>query len=218
MNNFINTPPIEDLPKVIPIFPLEGTIILPGTDLPLHIFEDRYKRMFAESLSNDRIIGMIQPSDSSMKNDLYKIGCIGRIIGFKETNDGRFFFTLNGICRFELVNEIETKKGFREIEAAYDKYNSDYNFNQTSDELIQRDSLIPLLNKYFTKHQIEIDIKSLESFSDNAIIQSLSMSCPFEPSEKQLLLEAKDIKERANLFYSLIEISVNSSNYQSTIQ
>ena len=218
MKNFANTPPINDLPRVIPIFPLKGTIILPGADLPLHIFEDRYKKMFVESLKNDRIIGMIQPSDSLMEHDLYKIGCLGRIIGFNETNDGRFFFTLNGVCRFELVNEIESNKDFRTVEAAYDKYDSDYNLNQDFEELIQRDNLIPLLEKYFTKHQIELDLKSLESFSDNAIIQSLSMSCPFEPNEKQLLLEAKDIKERANLFYSLIEISVNSPDYKPTIQ
>ncbi|PPR79491.1 MAG: Lon protease 2 [Alphaproteobacteria bacterium MarineAlpha2_Bin1] len=221
MHNFTNTPSLKNLPRVIPIFPLQGTILLPGTDLPLHVFEERYKNMFSESLKGERIIGMIQPLDTSSGKELYKIGCVGRITAFKETVDGRYYFTLNGICRFELINEFKSSKDFRLIEANYENFNYDYDIKDMSDHIIERGKLIPLLKKYFTKYQIDIDIENLESFSDDAIIQSLSMSCPFEPREKQLLLEAKNITERANLFYSLVEISVNSQNIvnqKSTIQ
>ncbi len=221
MQSFTNTPPIKNLPRIIPIFPLQGTILLPGTDLPLHIFEERYKTMFSESLKGDRIIGMIQPLDMSPGNDLYKIGCVGRITAFKETTDGRYYFTLNGICRFELIDEYKSSNDFRLIEVNYEKYDFDYDTKNDLDNIVDRNKLIPLLKKYFTINQIDIDIENLESFSDDAIIQSLSMSCPFEPREKQLLLEASNIIERANLFYSLIEISVNSqniANQKSTLQ
>ena len=221
MQNFINTPSLNNLPKVVPIFPLTGSILLPGTELPLHIFEERYKKMFSESLKGERIIGMIQPLESPVEKELYKIGCIGRIVAFKETIDGRYFFTLNGICRFELVNEVYSNKNFRSIEVNYDNFVNDYEIKEESNNIIDRKKLIPLLKKYFSMYQLDIDIKTLEKFSDDAIIQSLSMSCPFEPREKQLLLEAKNIEERSKLFYSLVEISVNSQNsinQKSTIQ
>ena len=208
MKSFSNTPSFNELPKIIPVFPLNGSIILPGADLPLHIFEERYRQMVSSSLKSNRIIGMIQPSESG-NIDLYKIGCIGRIVSFKETNDGRYFLTLNGICRFEFVKEINNEQAFRSAEVSYESFHIDYTENQENTKIFDREKVFPLLKKYFSKSQIDIDMETLETFSDDTIIQSLSMSCPFEPSEKQLLLEAKNIENRGELFLSLVEIAIS---------
>lgn len=210
MNYFINTPSAEALPSILPIFPLNGTLILPGTELPLHIFEERYREMFQDSLRSSTLIGIVQPRSSSELNSspkLYDVGCIGRIIGFRETEEGRYFVTLHGVCRFELIEEVDSISNYRQFKINCNKFIEDLKHIDETVKLLDRNNLFPNLKKFLSKHNINIDLKSLDSVSDSVIVQSLSMTCPFEPNEKQVILEAENIQIRADIIYSLIEMA-----------
>ena len=216
MTIFENSPKYEDLPKVIPIFPLNGVLILPGSELPLHIFEKRYIEMLKDSIKTSSMIGIVQPLESNnldMKPDLYKVGCAGRIIGYRETEDGRYFITLHGICRFKLSKENISNTPYRQYTVDYSKYKNDFSEIDLKQNLFDRKILFPNLKLYLSRHDIKIDFAALDSVADSIIIQSLAMTCPFEPNEKQFILEATSIEERAKIVSSLIEISIKSQSH-----
>ena len=211
----------EDLPQEIPIFPLSNFIIFPKTTVPLNIFEPRYLEMVNESMKSNKFIGMIQPK--SNKNDdfaseLHKIGCMGKITNFKETDDGRFLIELRGIIRFEINKEIITNKKYRKYEVNFQSFYDDLN-NKKEDikfsdlELIFRD-----LKSLFEKRGFIINWKELEKQSLDETINALAMASPFTLEEKQVLLEAQNLNTRKNKIAEILTTYSFDKYNNTTIQ
>jgi Lon protease-like protein len=200
----------EDLPSELPIFPLTGVLLLPRGRLPLQIFEKRYLAMTADALgAPQRLIGMIQPLDKEDKQrnpPVYKVGCAGRITSFSETDEGRFLITLSGVCRFAIASELELVKGYRRIVPQWDAFADD--FADTPPLEVDRSRLLGGLKDYFKLHGIAANWEAIEQTPEERLVTSLAMICPFEPSEKQALLEAGDLKLRAELMATLIEMAL----------
>ncbi len=198
----------EELPKIIPIFPLSNFILFPKTTVPLNIFEPRYIDMINDSMKSNKIIGMIQPKTSNIKKakpDLHGVGCLGKITSFKETEDGRFFIELKGILRFEKITEINSDKKYRSLEVNYNNYyhdlnNEKENLNFSDLELIFKD-----LKSLFEKKGFIINWKALEKQSLNETINALAMASPFTLEEKQILLETSDLDSRKDKISEILK-------------
>jgi Lon protease-like protein len=200
-------PQFKDLPAVIPVFPLPEVLLLPGGMLPLNIFEPRYLAMVQAALGADRMIGMIQPlAAEAPAGDppLYDTGCAGRISRFEETPDGRFLISLKGVCRFDVAEELAPHDGYRRVQADWSQYEHDR--EQASQNFLDRGRLFPTLRGYFKLHGIEADWETLGEAPDERLVTCLSMICPFSASEKQALLEAPGLDERAEILTTLIEM------------
>ncbi|MDA9373029.1 LON peptidase substrate-binding domain-containing protein [Pelagibacterales bacterium] len=198
---------IDELPSKIAIFPLTGAVLFPQTQLPLNIFEPRYLQMIDEVLSSpDRIMGMIQPNisknDPNSKN-LKKVGCAGRISSFSETGDGRYLATLTGLIRFEVNNELDTTTQYRQVIANYDNYKED--LLPANIENIDRKSLLILIKKYLEQRNLLIDWEIIEQSPTEQLINYSGVLVPFEPEEKQLLLETKSLFDRCKTLESLFQ-------------
>lgn len=202
------------LPGAIPIFPLTGALLLPGTRLPLNIFEQRYLNMTRDALAGDRIIGMIQPQQRERiapedRPELYDTGCAGRITIFEETEDGRYLITLSGFCRFEVEEELPLRNGYRRVSARYERYRHDLELDETAEEdvLIDRDRLLSVVSRYFKARGIAADWASINDTGSARLVDALAMVCPFHASEKQALLEARGRAERARILVALMEMT-----------
>ena len=198
---------ITDLPNKLAIFPLTGAVLFPQTQLPLNIFEPRYLQMIDEVLSSpDRIMGMIQPNisknDPNSKN-LKKVGCAGRISSFSETGDGRYLATLTGLIRFEVNNELDTTTQYRQVIANYDNYKED--LLPANIENVDRKSLLTLIKKYLEQRNLLIDWEIIEQSPTEQLINYSGVLVPFEPEEKQLLLETKSLFDRCKVLESLFQ-------------
>ena len=198
---------ITELPNKLAIFPLTGAVLFPQTQLPLNIFEPRYLQMIDEVLSSpDRIMGMIQPNisknDPNSKN-LKKVGCAGRISSFSETGDGRYLVTLTGLIRFEVNNELDTTTQYRQVITNYDNYKED--LLPANVENIDRKSLLILINKYLEQRNLLIDWEIIEQSPTEQLINYSGVLVPFEPEEKQLLLETKSLFDRCKTLESLFQ-------------
>ena len=196
------------LPSILPIFPLTGVLLLPRGLLPLNIFEPRYLAMTRDALAGERLIGMVQPSDPRVAAEnpaVYAMGCAGRITSFSETDDGRFLITLTGISRFRIREELPLLEGYRRVVPEWRKFARDL----TSDDEpgFDRDRLLRGLRAYFQQHRIEADWDAITSVPGERLVTSIAMICPFEPSEKQALLEALDLDERARLLTAMVEMA-----------
>ena len=193
---------ITDLPKNIPVFPLSNFIIFPKTTVPLNVFEPRYIDMINDSMKSNKLIGMIQPL--SLNNirqtdpDLHQVGCLGKIISFKETENGQFLIELKGIIRFEIINEIKSKKKYRECEVDFKRFNHDLNVNKEQLKYSDLESIFKDLKALFEKRGFIINWKELEKQSLDETINALAMASPFTLEEKQVLLEAENLKIRKN--------------------
>lgn len=215
------TPPFEQLPDSIPIFPLPGAIVLPDVELPLNIFEPRYLSMVTDAIKTDRIIGMIQPKASTVPGSstdestdvgaasLASIGCAGRITSFQETTDGRMMIVLTGLCRFRVTQELDTIGGYRRIKPDWLPFRSDMS---GSSARIETDTLLAAVNDYLTSQDIEADIQGARSSSASHIVNTLTIHLPFDPPDKQSLLEAKDDTERGTLLIALCRANQLSQN------
>ena len=195
------------LPDRLPIFPLRGALLLPGGNLPLNIFEPRYLEMVRDAMRTDRVIGMIQPrpeGEAAETPKLYGTGCTGQITNFSETEDGRFLITLTGVCRFDLAKELAVDTSYRQVEADYGRWWHDLQPATPPPEL--RGDLLPVLRAYFDRHGIEADWDAIEAAPLGGLVTSLCMICPFEPEEKQALLEAPDIGRQARLLVALMRM------------
>ena len=209
MNNF---------PKKIPIFPLSNFIIFPNTTVPLNIFEPRYLDMVNDSMKSNKLIGMIQPKNSKNENgvpELHNVGCLGKIISFKETEDGRYLIELKGKIRFQIINEISTDKKYRTVEVDYNDYLNDLSdekekLNFSDLELVFKD-----LKSLFEKRGFIINWKALEKQSLNETINALAMASPFLLEEKQILLEAKSLDIRKNKIAEILKTYI-FDNYENT--
>jgi Lon protease-like protein len=200
---------ISDLPAVIPVFPLTGVILLPRTRLPLNIFEPRYLAMVDAAMDHYRLIGMIQPrnpgSEAARNPPLADVGCVGRITDYSETEDGHYLITLTGIARFQVSGERESRTPYRQVAADYTLFAGD--LLSTEDPAIFRTRLLAALKPYLSDRAMQTDWKSIEEAPAETLVNALCMICPFEPSEKQALLEAPGLKERADALIALIEIA-----------
>jgi uncharacterized protein len=197
------------LPAILPIFPLTGVLLLPRGRLPLNIFEPRYLAMTRDALAGERLIGMVQPSDATASgNDppVYPTGCAGRITSFSETEDGRFLITLTGTCRFRIREELPLFEGYRRIVPEWDVFAHD--LEGEGEPAFDRERLMRSLRAYFQQHEISADWDAVGSVPGERLVTSIAMICPFEPSEKQALLEAADLDERARLLTAIVEMAV----------
>ena len=196
-----------DLPQVIPVFPLPGAILLPRGQLPLNIFEPRYLNMIDDAMAGDRIIGMVQPqSGSPSLPGLSPVGCAGRITSFAETSDGRYLITLTGCARFRLSTELPTQTPYRQVRADFAPFEADLAAPPVDDVGLDRETLLDALRAYLETRGLDIDWDTAETAPPEALINSLSMALPFDPPEKQALLEAGSLTDRSEVLTALLTI------------
>jgi Lon protease-like protein len=206
---------LEDLPAEFAIFPLGGALLLPGGKLPLNIFEKRYLRMIDDSLSSGRVIGMIQPDESRRSTPsgpaLYRVGCLGRLSSFSETDDGRYLITLSGIIRFAVQVELEVVRGYRRVRADLSRFSQDLVTDEPAP--IDRDGLLTALRAYFQAHGFDANWDAIDEMPDGALVNTLAMVCPFEMPEKQALLEAQTEVDRAGTLLALLQMGAHSDDF-----
>lgn len=200
-----------DLPQVIPVFPLPGAILLPRGQLPLNIFEPRYLNMIDDAMAGDRMLGMIQPVGGPRRlPSLAAVGCAGRITSFAETSDGRYLVTLTGVCRFRVAAELPTQTPYRQIRAAFAPFEADL-AAPMGGEGFDREIFLAALRTYLERRQLEIDWETAEAAPQEALVNSLSMALPFEPAEKQALLESPTLDDRVEVLTALMRIDAAES-------
>jgi Lon protease-like protein len=200
----------SDLPDTIPVFPLPGALLLPRARLPLHIFEPRYLAMIEDCMKTPaRLIGMIQPRNGQMSGDpkLHTIGCAGRLTAFSETEDGRYMITLSGISRYRVLEEIDGFTPYRRCKVSWTGFDRDLGSTER-DPGLNRDTFFPALRSFFEAEDLRTDWESLEEAEDELLINSLSMLCPFEPEDKQALLEAPSLETRRETLVTLIQFAL----------
>lgn len=196
-----------DLPLVIPVFPLDGVLLLPGGQLPLNIFEPRYLNMFDDAMSGDRIIGIVQtrPGGDPTRPALAPVGCAGRVTSFAETSDGRYLVTLTGVSRFRIGEELPSRAPYRQVRAEFGDYALDLREDQT-ETVGDGAALLNALRRYLDNRGLAIDWNEAQAAPSDALINSLAMALPFDPLEKQALLEARTIADRRGVLVALLEI------------
>ena len=205
---------INNLPNILSVFPLSNFIFFPNTSAPLNIFEPRYIQMIDESIKTNRMIGMIQPKgmSNSKKPELYKVGCLGKISSFNETEDGRYVILLNGITRFNVVEEIDNGKLFREFRINYKGFENDTNKLEVNINFSDLNLIFNNLKNIFEKQGYVINWNELEKQSLDQTINTLSMASPFSKEEKQMLLEAKNLEFRKKKLEQIIKL-YNTDNF-----
>ncbi len=199
---------VRRLPATLPLFPLSGALLLPRGRLPLNIFEPRYVRMVEDALEGERLIGMVQPreaDDRAQRTELFEVGCAGRISACAETEDGRYLVTLLGVCRFRVMDEVAADSLYRRARVSFAPFGADLSLALAGD--IGRGRLLAALGAYVERNRIEMEWDAVEDLDDEALVTALAMACPFEPNEKQALLEAADTVERARALTALIEMA-----------
>ena len=210
----------NNLPTKIPVFPLSNFIVFPETTVPLNIFEPRYLKMIDDSMSTDRIIGMIQPKRMGelKKPDLFDVGCLCKIVSFNETDDGRYIILIKGINRFKKVKEIENKKLYRELFVDYNLYKNDEKLNNENFEFSKIKKIIDELKILFDKRGYQINWKDLNGQNVYQTLSALSMASPFSILEKQILLETKNIEDTKNKFEEILKTYNSEFSNLKTIQ
>jgi hypothetical protein len=205
-------PRLSDLPRVLPIFPLSGALLLPQGKLPLNIFEPRYLALVQDSLGWGRIFGMIQPNTlgSGPKDPpVFDTGCAGRVSMFSETEDGRLLITLTGVCRFRVAEEIEGTRGYRRVIPDWEPFAAD--LEEAPEIALDRERLMAVLRAYLKLHNMDLNWKAVEAADNLDLSISLAVACPFEPTEKQALLESPDAQHRGEMLIALMEMAVAGS-------
>lgn len=202
-------PRLEDLPTEFAIFPLPGALLLPGGRLPLNIFEARYLAMTEDALANKRMFAMIQPDRAHPRGPtgpaIYRIGCLGRLTSFSETDDGRFLITLTGVTRFTVVEELPMHRGYRRVRADFTGFASDLK-PAPKDPDFDRAALVSALQSYFARRGIDANWEAIEGMPDETLVTTLGMVCPFDPVEQQALLESAGPADRSATLLTLLRI------------
>ena len=211
---------INDLPNIIPVFPLSNFIFFPKTSAPLNIFEPRYIQMIDQSIKSNRIIGMIQPKRlvSPKKTELFKVGCLGKISSFNETDDGRYVIVLNGITRFNIDDEVENGKLFREFKINYKGFENDVKNEEVNINFSDLNLVFNELKNIFEKQGYVINWNELKKQSLDQTLNTLSMASPFSKEEKQMLLEAKDLELRRKKLEQIIKLYSSDNFNNKTLQ
>ena len=212
----------DELPKLIPIFPLSNFIIFPKTSVPLNIFEPRYLEMVNDSMKSNKLIGIIQPkilkNDDTFSPNLYKIGCLGKIINFKETEDKRFLIELKGLIRFKVLDEVKSNKTYRECKINFDNFYDDLIDSKVDLKFSDLELIFRDLKSLFEKRGFIINWKALEKQSLDETINALAMASPFTLEEKQVLLEAKDLNMRKRKISEILTTYTFDQYNNNTIQ
>lgn len=215
-----------DLPQRIPVFPLRGTILLPRAMLPLNVFEPRYLQMVEDIMSTSRVLGIVQPEGSKENESprdhaapLRRTGCAGRITAYQELDDGRRLITLTGVARFTLKGEVPLDKPYRIWTVTYDPFLADF-APGVGDESVDRNALLTTLKAYLKARKLDADWEAIARSSNEALVNSLSIVSPYGPEEKQALLEAADLRARADILVALaeMEMAAGSSGPGSVLQ
>ncbi len=209
----------DDLPKIIPIFPLSNFIIFPNTTVPLNIFEPRYVQMINDSMKTNKLIGLIQPKKSKINSDLdlYEVGCLGKITNFKDIN-GRYLIDLSGLSRFNITKEIKNNKPYREYEINYKDFLADLSLQKEEIKFSDLELIFKDLKSLFEKKGYIINWKSLEKQDLNETINALAMASPFSLEEKQILLESENLQVRKNKFAEILRTYSYDNFDNTTIQ
>ncbi len=199
---------LDALPESFPIFPLTGALLLPGGQLPLNIFEPRYLAMTEDALAQGRHLAMVQP-DKSRPADAHgsvmmRIGCLGRLSSFAETEDGRYLITLTGVARFAIVEELEMRRGYRRVRGDFSRFAQD--LQPPALDMFDREGMLESLRRYFAHRGFSANWEAIEAMPDTALVNSLAMACPFDPMEQQALLEAATLDDRAQTLRALLRI------------
>tara|TARA_B100000674_G_C37593195_1_gene801798 strand:- start:24 stop:671 length:648 start_codon:yes stop_codon:yes gene_type:complete len=212
----------EELPNSIPVFPLSNFIIFPKTSVPLNIFEPRYIELINDSMKTNKLIGMIQPKstndEKSLIPSLHKIGCLGKITSFKETEDGRYLIELKGIIRFKILKEKETEKLYRTCEVIFDDYLDDLSTTKENLKFSDLELIFKDLRQLFEKRGFIINWRALEKQSLDEIINALAMASPFSLEEKQVLLEATNLDLRKNKIAEILSTYTFDEYNNTTLQ
>ena len=205
-------PTLDALPAEIPVFPLSGALLLPEGRLPLNIFEPRYLAMVEDALGAGRVFGMVQGDPALPRqggdSQLYRVGCLGRLSSFSETEDGRLLITLTGLIRYRIVAEIEGRRGYRRVRADYAEFATDLDLG-TPPPALDRDALLDALRPYFRARGIEANWDAVGETGDATLVTTLAMVCPFDVREKQALLEAPGVEERARMLIALLQMDAH---------
>ena len=212
-------PRLQDLPTEFPAFPLAGALLLPHGRLPLNIFEPRYLAMVEDLLGAGRMFAMIQPDPQQPEGPtgpgLYRIGCLGRLAAFSETDDGRYLITLIGLNRFALTAALDMRRGYRRVRGDFSPYFTDLDLTPGPIG-IERDALLAALRGYFARRKFEANWDTVRRIPDDALVTTLSMICPFEPAEKQALLEAATDADRAAVLLALLQMGAAEADPSSS--
>lgn len=212
----------RDLPETIPVFPLEAALLLPGGRMPLNIFEPRYLEMVDHALSHQRLVGMVQPRlDGALRDDgepeLCEVGCLGRLTSFAETGDGRYLISLQGVCRFRVLSEMAVKTPFRQCRIK--TFIADLDLEAGAAE-IDRPALLKAFRAYLKANDLDADWESVSRAENAMLVNALSMMAPYGAAEKQALLEAPDLKTRAETLIAITEIALarDDEDFGSSLQ
>ena len=208
----------NNLPNKIPIFPLSGAIFFPRTILPLNIFEDRYIQLINDSMKENRMFGMVQPKNKkSSLPEVYKIGCLGKIVSFNETKDKRFIISLSGIIRFKIKNEIKKEKLYRSFEVDYSEFLNDL---EEENKMINYDKkdLLKKIKIFFQKINYPIDHNELIKLSLDQLVNTVSMISPFSVEEKQKLIETIKIEDKLKVLSEIISFNLLDFEENKTVQ
>ncbi|HEY5226634.1 MAG TPA: LON peptidase substrate-binding domain-containing protein [Methylovirgula sp.] len=219
MNNPYGSP--DEVPNVIAVFPLTGALLLPRGELPLNIFEPRYLAMVDDAIRSHRVIGMIQPDANASYSDapgLLPIGCAGRITQLAETGDGHYLLTLTGISRFRILEEIPAMTAYRQCRIDFSDFRTDFT-PRMGENAVDRDSVLRTLRDFAEVNQLQIDWNSIHDAPNEALVNALAMMSPYGPREKQALLEAPDLKARAEVLVAITEVELaRGKNASSPLQ
>lgn len=205
-------PKFSDLPPALPLFPLAGAVVMPGVQLPLNIFEPRYLNMVADALASNHLIGMIQPTSETLMDDvpaLHRVGCAGRITSYSETPDGRIILVLTGVCRFQVMREIEEHNGYRRAQVDWERFTVDYHGDEQ--RIPDRPGFLSSLKTYCQLHGVEIPWDDIEKLADQELTNLLCAHLPLSPEDKQALIETLPTPERAVLMRGLLDMASASS-------
>ncbi len=206
------TPESPHLPQVIPVFPLDGALLLPGGELPLRIFEPRYLNMVDDAMAGDKMIGMIQTTGGERSRPkLAGVGCAGKITSFNETSDGTYLITLTGVCRFSAGAELPGNTPYRQVRAAFEAFATDLAQDPDAPGF-DRSRFGKALKTYLNRRELDIDWESAKSAPLDSLVSSLAMGLPFGPSEKQALLEAPSLTARCETLTTLLEIDTSDDD------
>jgi uncharacterized protein len=198
----------QEMPETVPVFPLSGALLLPRGQMPLNIFEPRYMAMIDHALQRDRLIGIVQPNpDKGDTGQLYHVGCVGRITQLAETGDGRYHLTLTGIARFKILSEANTKTSFMQYNVDWMPFVHDYTA-RFGEDAVDRPSVMQALRSFSEANDIPVDWDSVKDAPNEALVNALSMMCPYGVREKQALLEAADLKSRGEMLVAITEMEL----------
>jgi Lon protease-like protein len=204
----------DDLPDVIPVFPLPGALLLPRGQMPLNVFEPRYLAMVDDALAGARLIGMIQPDATNPEvahPHLYSVGCVGRITQFAESGDGRYLIQLTGVARFRVVEELTVTTVYRQCRVDFTPYADDF-IARKGEDAVDREGLLAALTAFLNANNLQADWEGIEKAPNEALVNALAMMSPYGPAEKQALLEAPDLKTRAEILIAVTEIELAKAN------